>query len=278
MADDENKEEQEEQSSEACEECVAGLPLWMGTFSDLVTLLLTFFVLLLSFAKTETSKYKAALGSIREAFGGNTLKFGDVVVPGKSPDDSPTMIDSQSPVKPFPIEFLTSEGLLDKHEINRASDETLKEFQATLKRYNLQDNADVYEINEGVKVHLKDRIYFAEGKVEILKANKSALSKVIEMLRDSSWTVYVQGYSAKSEKSNQDDSYSLSSRRSTVISKYLIKEGIRAEKITSISYGDSRPLTIEGMSEQANRELNRRVEFIFKKQDILQKGRKVSSE
>ena len=54
-----------------CEECVPGLPGWMATFSDLVTLLLTFFVLLLSFAKTESAKYEAALGSIRNAFGGN---------------------------------------------------------------------------------------------------------------------------------------------------------------------------------------------------------------
>lgn len=52
---------------EKCEECIPGLPGWMATFSDLVTLLLTFFVLLLSFAKTENEKYEAALGSIRSA-------------------------------------------------------------------------------------------------------------------------------------------------------------------------------------------------------------------
>ena len=41
-----------------CKECAPGLPAWMATFSDLVTLLLTFFVLLLSFAKTESAKYE----------------------------------------------------------------------------------------------------------------------------------------------------------------------------------------------------------------------------
>ena len=105
------------------------LPAWMATFSDLVTLLLTFFVLLLSFAKTETAKYEAALGSIRNAFGGNVLKQGEVLTPGKSPDDSPTMIDSTEPIKPFPIEFLTMEGLLDKHEVNRESTEDLNDMK-----------------------------------------------------------------------------------------------------------------------------------------------------
>ena len=92
-------------------------------FSDLVTLLLTFFVLLLSFAKTESAKYEAALGSIRNAFGGNVLQKGEVIQLGKSTDNQPSMVESQAPVRPFPIEFLTMEGMLNKHEINRESTE-----------------------------------------------------------------------------------------------------------------------------------------------------------
>ena len=88
-----------------CPECDPGLPGWMATFSDLVTLLLTFFVLLLSFAKTESSKYEAALGSIRKAFGGNVLKHGEVIQLGKSADDRHTMMEGQDMVRPFPIEF-----------------------------------------------------------------------------------------------------------------------------------------------------------------------------
>ena len=149
-----------------CEECVPGLPAWMATFSDLVTLLLTFFVLLLSFAKTESAKYEAALGSIRNAFGGNVLKHGEVIQRGKSPDDSPTMLESQQPIKPFPIDFLTMEGILDKREINRESDETLKQARQGLAEFNLADNADVYEMSEGIKLVIKDKIYFEEGSVE----------------------------------------------------------------------------------------------------------------
>ena len=36
-----------------CEECVPGLPAWMGTFADLMSLLMCFFVLLLSFAEMD---------------------------------------------------------------------------------------------------------------------------------------------------------------------------------------------------------------------------------
>jgi len=51
-----------------CPPCKPGLPGWMATFSDMITLLLTFFVLLLSFAKTESAKYEAALGGLSHYF------------------------------------------------------------------------------------------------------------------------------------------------------------------------------------------------------------------
>ena len=86
-----------------CPPCKPGAPGWLATFSDLCTLLLTFFILLLSFAKTETAKYEAAIGSLRNAFGGNVLKAGEVMLAGKSPSDAHTMLYSDMPAKPFPI-------------------------------------------------------------------------------------------------------------------------------------------------------------------------------
>jgi chemotaxis protein MotB len=50
-------------------DCVPGLPAWMGTFADLMSLLMCFFVLLLSFAEMDVLKFKRLAGSMREAFG-----------------------------------------------------------------------------------------------------------------------------------------------------------------------------------------------------------------
>jgi chemotaxis protein MotB len=52
-----------------CEECKPGLPAWMGTFADLMSLLMCFFVLLLSFAEMDVLKFKRLAGSMRQAFG-----------------------------------------------------------------------------------------------------------------------------------------------------------------------------------------------------------------
>jgi flagellar motor protein MotB len=49
--------------------CEEGAPVWMATFSDMATLMLCFFVLLLSFANMDVENFRTALGSVREAFG-----------------------------------------------------------------------------------------------------------------------------------------------------------------------------------------------------------------
>lgn len=262
-----------------CEICVPGLPGWMATFSDLVTLLLTFFVLLLSFAKTESAKYEAALGSIRNAFGGNVFKYGEVIERGKSPDDSPTMMDAQEPIKPFPIEFLTMEGMLDKHEINRSSDESLNNMKDDLKENELAENVDVYEMNEGIKVIVKDKIYFKEGTTVPSTITVEVFEKVVKMLSKSNWTVYVMGHASRGEVSSDGsrDAFELSAKRSSEVARSLVKRGVSPSQVVTSFFGDTRPIKITGTDEE-NPEDQRRVEFMIRKRDLGTTGHKVDAQ
>jgi len=53
-----------------CPKCPPeGLPAWMGTFADLMALLMCFFVLLLSFSEMDVLKFKQIAGSMKFAFG-----------------------------------------------------------------------------------------------------------------------------------------------------------------------------------------------------------------
>ena len=264
-----------------CPDCPPGLPAWLATFSDLVTLLLTFFVLLLSFAKTESAKYEAALGSVRNAFGGNVLKHGEVIQRGKSPDNFPTMMESQSPIKPFPIEFLTMEGILDKHEINRNSDEDLKKMRFDLKEHALAEDADFYEVAEGIKIRIKDKIYFKKGSVEIDKerVRVSVYSKLVKLLKEKDWKIFIIGYASRGEVSlnGKLDSFELSSARAVAVTRSLMKRGIVPNKITTAFYGDSNPVKITGLTKEENEKEERRVEFIIRKRDLNFNGHKVES-
>lgn len=259
-----------------CPPCKPGAPGWLATFSDLCTLLLTFFILLLSFAKTETAKYEAAVGSLRNAFGGNVLKAGDVLRAGKSPSDAATMIDSDMPAKPFPIEFLTAEGLLDKHEVNRESDTQLNQLKKMLADNELGESANVYEMPESINVKMKDKIQFRKGSTGIDEINIQVFDRLVKMMKENNWNIMVEGHAETGEVSAKDssvDAYQLSAERAMAVSKALIQRGVSPDRITTIFYGDSRP------QDKTNPKVSdRRVEFLLKKVDLRSEGRKVEAQ
>ena len=65
-------EEEEPGDPEDCPPCKSGSPAWMATFADMATLLMAFFVLILSFAHVNVPKYKEVSGSMRSRFGVQT--------------------------------------------------------------------------------------------------------------------------------------------------------------------------------------------------------------
>ena len=63
-------EEVEEEEEQECPKCPPpGAPAWMATFADMATLLMAFFVLILSFAEFNVPKFKQISGSLENAFG-----------------------------------------------------------------------------------------------------------------------------------------------------------------------------------------------------------------
>ena len=66
----EKKKPSTEEEEHECDECPPkGAPAWMATFADMATLLMAFFVLILSFAEFNVPKFKQISGSLKNAFG-----------------------------------------------------------------------------------------------------------------------------------------------------------------------------------------------------------------
>lgn len=120
-------------------DCVPGLPAWMGTFADLMSLLMCFFVLLLTFAEMDVLKFKRLAGSMREAFGVQnqvdvtSIPKGTSIIaqefsPGK-PDPSPIQMVMQHTVD---ADKATLEVLCDaaiEEAVAQACDEGTQEAQ-----------------------------------------------------------------------------------------------------------------------------------------------------
>ncbi|MBM3375016.1 MAG: flagellar motor protein [Betaproteobacteria bacterium] len=83
-------DEPEEKKCEECPDCPpVGAPAWMATFADMATLLMAFFVLILSFAEMNVPKFKQISGSLKNSFGVQRL------IPTVEPPKAQSLIAQQ---------------------------------------------------------------------------------------------------------------------------------------------------------------------------------------
>ena len=112
MAEAAEKEEEIEEEEEECPKCPpVGAPAWMATFADMATLLMAFFVLILSFAEFNVPKFKQISGSLKNAFGVQR------VVPVMEPPKGTTILSLNFSPSPDPALI---------KEITQQTTETLK--------------------------------------------------------------------------------------------------------------------------------------------------------
>ncbi|MEX1099760.1 MAG: OmpA family protein, partial [Bacteriovoracaceae bacterium] len=170
-------------------------------------------------------------------------------------------------------DLLTTEGILDKFEINRESDEDADQMQKVLQDYNLSESVVMEQMHEGIKVRVKDTILFEKGSTVMSNSNVvPVFQKIIKLMRDNDWTIFVEGYAQEGESYKQDPSigaFELSSLRAQEVTKALVKRGVRPEKITTVFYGDTRATGSAG---------DRKVEFLLRKRDLRSKGKQIQAQ
>lgn len=98
---------------EECPECKSGAPAWMATFADMATLLMAFFVLILSFAEMNVPKFKQINGSMKNSFGIQRL-----IPVVESPKADSIIAQSFSPAKtePTPVNTVRQQTTDERKE------------------------------------------------------------------------------------------------------------------------------------------------------------------
>jgi len=144
------EEEEPEKKCEECPECKSGAPAWMATFADMATLLMAFFVLILSFAEMNVPKYKQISGSLKSAFGVQRL------VPVVEPPKAQSLIAQEfSPAvaKPTPQQVVKQDTTDEmKREVEPQTDDKTEDFR---------NNEDVRAVEQVLAQEI------AEGQVEV---------------------------------------------------------------------------------------------------------------
>ena len=223
-----------------------GAPAWMATFSDLATLLLTFFVLMLSFANMDIQNFKTAMGSVKEAMGVQFKISGEF-------ESLATDILELSPVQSGP---------------HIAIEEFAELAAARVKRYveekGLDKQVDVRATPRGVVIHANDNIFFGVGSADMRDHESPVMALVADVFGKFDGDLSVQGHtdSVPIHSGRYPSNRELSTARAISVMRHLTeRRGVPRERIHVAGYADTRPV-LEGDSLEA-RTKNRRVEFIF---------------
>jgi chemotaxis protein MotB len=236
------KEEQEE-----------GCPGWMLTYGDMMSLLLTFFVLLVSMSVIREDKFEAARLSIQEAFlYGYWIRTRDLI-----PAEKEAVQERQR----SPDEGKQGPDVTAATEIQRIK----QKIDARLKELGLGGIVTSYLNVREVRIRIPNRILFGVDSAELTDPFAyEVLHEIALVLKDMPYCINIEGHTADRDivSGQFKDLWELSSARALTVLRYFEKNGIGSSRLSAVGHGATRP--IEENDTFRRRALNRRVEIVVR--------------
>jgi chemotaxis protein MotB len=218
----------------------------MTTYGDIMTLLLTFFVLLLSYSTIEEQNFRRALASFQEALGvlpseRSLIQFERVPAIRAMPPISPSVI--------------------------------IKRMRNAIYSAGLKGQMKVVKDKEGVRITIQSPILFNSGSADLQTGAMPVLDELVKILGESPNIVVVEGHTdnmpIKTERFPSN--WELSTARAISVGRYLFETGgLDPGRFTVAGYGEYHP--IESNKEPEGRRENRRVEILLKDMEIETSG------
>lgn len=240
-------------------------PAWIVTFADLATLLLTFFILLLSFAEMDLEKYRSMARSMAGAFGS------DRVLPDAIGGPPLAVIATETvpaePVAPEPGPFLIDErgqgpGFTEVPEgIVELASRLIRELEPEVADQALNITHDTRR----VVIRFSEQATFRSGEATIKQEMLPIIDRIVSVLAPCLGDVVVAGHTddvpitSGRYRSNWDLS---SARAVSVVHELVLNQRIPAQRVVATGRAETNPLVANDSAE--NRARNRRVEIVVR--------------
>ncbi|HLR40987.1 MAG TPA: flagellar motor protein MotS [Virgibacillus sp.] len=237
-----------------------GAPKWMVTYSDMITLILVFFILLFSMSQIDLAKFEA----ISESFNNKSiLNYSSSAVPSKSPAEGKGHLEKIPNESDMAVLKNETE---DKSEENQdeSLDRLLHDVKTYLNDHDLNDAISANRTQRGVVLVLQERILFDAGEAAILDSGKSFLGEIGGLLSEMPNNVQVEGHTDNRPITSllYPSNWELSGARAGSVTRYLIDQHhLEESRFTIVGYSDTKP--VEPNTSMENMRKNRRVEIVI---------------
>ncbi|GMT42641.1 MAG: chemotaxis protein [bacterium] len=230
-----------------------GVPTWYVTFADLSTLMLTFFVLLISFSNNDIVKFREMLGSIKGAFGVSTSRLGESqpFLTGEEVFGEKT-VKKKKGAPPVSAE--------EKEKIEKTRD--LLESMADENK--LGNRMSIFKRNNEILLRVDGGTFFYPGSAQVEPEGIKLLRGLAELMLKKDFTLTIEGHTDTAPISTKKfpSNWELSGIRATTVLRFMLSRNVSPDRLRAIGYADTRPVADNETKE--GRAKNRRVEFVLK--------------
>jgi chemotaxis protein MotB len=239
---------------------------WLLTYSDLVTLLLTFFVLLFSMATIDKQKFEQIATSLRSAFKHDS--GGEIFYHNKGEDiisiiEESNAIDWENyEVNKYPEMSEEQENKIKEYKLQ----EVREKIEKAIEELDLKDFVSVIEEKHSLTLRIDSVILFDLGKADIKPSGKEVLLKLGSLMNELENEVMIQGHTDNLPINTMlyPTNWELSTKRATNVVIFLIDNcGLKPDKLTATGNGEFRPIAPNDTDE--NRQKNRRIDIVIVK-------------
>ncbi|MFT9498224.1 OmpA family protein [Anaerosolibacter sp.] len=230
------------------EESKTGAPEWMSTYGDMVTLLLTFFVLLFSMSEIDAQKFKSIISSFQGGTG--VLESGTGVQSIEYINNSSTNIEVDA-------EQMEVESLTKLQEL----------MESYIKQTNMEDKILMAIETKGLIIRFKDNVLFDSGSAEVKKNAEPTLSFIADILKREEFankSIRVEGHTDSDPiimSKKFPTNWELSVTRASNVVRFLIEQTlIDPDRLSAAGYGQYKPISSNNTEEGKSK--NRRVDVV----------------
>jgi len=230
-----------------------GAPAWLATFADLMSLLMSFFVLLLAFSEMDILKFKQLAGSMSEAFGAHREVKTKVI-----PRDTSIIAREFSPGRPTP----TALKAMRKHTMKEHTAKRLEMLRQALKVQIANGQIEVTGDDEHTIIRIREKGTFPSGSADLSKNFSPVMKKIAAAVMRTPGQIQISGHTDNIPISTYRfrSNWELSSARAvSILDELLHNQQIPNDRIVIQGYADTRPLVPNTTAK--NRAINRRVEI-----------------
>ena len=243
---------------------------WIVTFADLMSLLLTFFILLLSFSETDVAKYEAMARSLAASFGTVSNKAGGSIIFAEMPTPPAKKAEQKELEKEFEdfeeseIQMLEQpdEPIEEVQQINPNIDQLTETLVDALAAEITSEALSVSYDADKVVVRFSDSTSFPSGSEELKDAMFPIIEKIENVLANCEGNVTVSGYTddLPVNSSRFRSNWDLSAARAvSVVHQLILNNKLNADRVSAAGHAETNPLAPNDTPE--NRAKNRRVEI-----------------